>query len=135
MKDLIEKYHSKCRKATKDKLYNKLLRCRSKWSKDNNSSKDDIERLITLSLGSNCKYCGERIDVNNMGLDHKIPVNRGGSKSLDNLHIVCKRCNTRKGILTHSEYFDLQDFMQLKLPEEAQKYVYRKLSSRDMWGA
>ena len=133
MRDLIEQHHKKCRKETKDKLYNKLLRCRSKWAKENNTTKDAIEGMIRGVLGLGCVYCEEVVDVKNMGLDHKIPVNRGGRKSIDNLQIICKRCNTRKGVLTYGEYLMLLLTID-KLDEPAQKYVYRKLSSRDMWG-
>lgn len=60
-----------------------------------------------LALVSLCRYCGDRITVSQLNFDHRIPVSRGGSWSLDNLAALCARCNRRKGALTEAEYHAL----------------------------
>ncbi len=128
--NIIEKYHGKCIKTTKKKLYNKLVSARRVWAKNSNCTPEEIESLITGSLGNKCIYCNEGLDVKNMSLDHDTPTARGGDSSLNNLKIVCKRCNRRKGILTRSEYKILLEFI-FRMKEEARKYILKKLSSRD----
>ncbi|MDA3815263.1 MAG: HNH endonuclease [Patescibacteria group bacterium] len=132
-KDIIEHLHIRCWAKTKKKLYNKLVRSRTTWAKQNNCNPEDIENFIMSSLGKKCIYCNEVLDVKNMSLDHDTPLGRDGELSLTNLKIICKRCNCRKGIMRRLEYKALLEFI-LTLPEEARKYVLRKLSSRDMWG-
>jgi CRISPR/Cas system Type II protein with McrA/HNH and RuvC-like nuclease domain len=47
-----------------------------------------------------CRYCGS---VDNLTIDHIIPVIHGGENTKDNLVIACKSCNTRKGARTLKE--------------------------------
>jgi 5-methylcytosine-specific restriction endonuclease McrA len=128
--NLIEEHHGRCIKKTKKKLYNKLVRVRTTWAKQNNCTPEEIENLIISSLGKKCIYCNEVLDVKNISLDHDTPTARGGDSSLSNLKIVCKRCNRRKGILNRSEYKLLLEFI-FKMNEKARKYILKKLSSRD----
>jgi 5-methylcytosine-specific restriction endonuclease McrA len=56
----------------------------------------------------------------------------GGGSIVSNLHIVCGRCNTRKGPLTHKDYKDLLKSLD-KLSEDVVKYVLRKLAKSEMF--
>ena len=129
---VIETYHSRCQKATKKKLYNKLMSAKSRWAKQNDCSLEEMELFISTSLGY-CPYCLGELDVRNMGLDHRTPIDRGGDKSMDNLIICCKKCNTRKGTLTEDEYRKVLAFIGTFKEEVVRKYLLRKLASRD-WG-
>lgn len=40
-----------------------------------------------------CRYCGARQDL---VIDHVIPVNKGGTNTVDNLVTACQACNLRK---------------------------------------
>lgn len=42
-----------------------------------------------------------------MTIDHKIPLQRGGTNSLDNLCLASASMNRAKGTLTHTEFIDL----------------------------
>lgn len=49
-----------------------------------------------------CSYCGCQLEKYHV--DHKIPLSRGGSNSLDNLAISCEKCNLQKGTKTADEF-------------------------------
>lgn len=69
---------------------------------------EDLRALVLHKLrGGRCLYCGVPIDGMNWSLDHCQPVCRGGSFAMDNVVICCQACNTVKGVLSGTEYFDL----------------------------
>lgn len=52
-----------------------------------------------------CYYCGKRItEEDQITVDHKIPLARGGQTAEFNLVICCKECNNTKSNLTEIEY-------------------------------
>lgn len=44
-----------------------------------------------------CPQCGRAMDSLDKSLDHITPLAHGGTHSLLNVRVICKRCNTRKG--------------------------------------
>ena len=61
--------------------------------------------------GWRCVYCRKRLyygdedwEDDNVEIDHKTPVSRGGSNLPDNLQATCGYCNARKSAKTHEEY-------------------------------
>ena len=60
---------------------------------------------IELYLRANgvCKYCGTPLDKHAQ-VDHRIPVSKGGSHSMDNYDLICPLCNGEKNSRTESEY-------------------------------
>lgn len=48
-----------------------------------------------------CHYCGSRDDI---GMDHRIPCQRGGGHTASNVVPCCRSCNTSKGIQTPEEW-------------------------------
>jgi 5-methylcytosine-specific restriction endonuclease McrA len=56
--------------------------------------------LVALNCGR-CAYCG--ID-GPLHADHRIPLSRGGSNSIDNILPACRRCNLRKHTMTEAEF-------------------------------
>jgi len=46
--------------------------------------------------GRSCQICGT--DEGEMHIDHIIPRKSGGTHDLDNLRVLCKNCNLRKGV-------------------------------------
>ncbi len=68
------------------------------------SFSQEERRGIAKSQGYKCMYCGRRLTRDNLEIDHKNPVERGGSNHHYNLQALCRRCNGRKGIHTDSEF-------------------------------
>lgn len=59
-----------------------------------------------LHRGQNgrCMYCGVRRRIEQLEMDHMVPVERNGSNDFCNLQLLCKPCNARKGIHTDQEF-------------------------------
>ena len=52
--------------------------------------------------GRSCAICG--MDEGEMHIDHIIPRKAGGTHDLDNLRVLCKSCNLRKGALNEGVF-------------------------------
>jgi len=96
------------------RLYNKLekryssLRARNKPSKaafmEYGGKWDRNGRL--------CEYCHRKINLNDnnapyskqLSLDHRLPLVHGGDDRLENLALVCNRCNLIKSTMTEETY-------------------------------
>lgn len=57
-------------------------------------SKRDVRSRIIDRDGGCCRKCGSDSDL---CLDHIVPVVLGGGDSEDNLQVLCRTCNSRKG--------------------------------------
>lgn len=67
-----------------------LIRYRpSKWTPVS------LEALIKRD-GENCYLCGELLKVEDMTLEHLIPISRNGLHKMENIKIACKSCNSSK---------------------------------------
>lgn len=91
--------------------------------------KEKAIKLLKNHIGEPCVYCGIEITIENASVDHKIP--RTGSKvhsrrkgkmafspdeikeldKIENLHIVCRPCNSLKGEFTHEQYLRLLSYL------------------------
>ena len=77
------------------------------------------QEILYKAQNGRCMYCGIKLGQRYMEPDHKVPVARGGSDRLSNLHMVCHPCNSRKGTLTDGEYrqrYKLTPARQAKAP-------------------
>ncbi len=50
-----------------------------------------------------CYYCENQFSKDDLTMDHKIPVARGGKSTKGNVVVACKECNTQKKHLTPAE--------------------------------
>lgn len=46
--------------------------------------------------GFNCHYCSRCLTIDELQLDHKIPLSKGGDNSFENLVVCCATCNNAK---------------------------------------
>ena len=44
---------------------------------------------------STCRYCGT---LDNLTIDHIIPLTKGGNNNANNLQTLCQNCDSKKGI-------------------------------------
>ncbi len=51
-----------------------------------------------------CEYCGEKFPPQELTMDHKTPIVRGGKSIKRNLAVVCKSCNQDKKYLLFNEW-------------------------------
>lgn len=61
------------------------------------------QRLMRRQSGR-CAYCGSRFAAHLFEIDHMDPVSRGGSNDVNNLQVLCRRCNGRKSEQTDAEF-------------------------------
>jgi 5-methylcytosine-specific restriction endonuclease McrA len=59
--------------------------------------------------GGVCHYCGGTFPPQDLTMDHKIPLVRGGLSEKNNLVPACKECNNRKKFMLPTEW---EDYMQ-----------------------
>ena len=133
----LRKHHKHFAKKTFHKLMKKsstlrtTLKRRSKeYEVEFNISLTEIRELLYKSYGRKCRYCNTILLVNNMACDHIHPLSLGGNSTLPNLQMICMRCNTRKGPLTDKHFGKLLKWLSHQ-SKELEKYVLRKMSSRD----
>lgn len=63
-------------------------------------TKEQIESRFNY-YGNNCVYCGT---AENLTIEHRIPLCRGGSNWPSNIVPACMKCNLKKGKKTELEY-------------------------------
>ena len=91
-----------------------------------------IRNILLRHYAKPCIYCNDILDVSNMVCDHIVPLSSGGPSISNNLEMICKRCNTRKGPLTGREYRILIGFLHQQ-PQHVQSYVFRKLAGKELF--
>ena len=58
------------------------------------------KRLLAQGI---CYYCQQKTPKEQLTMDHKVPVARGGRSTKSNVVVCCKECNTKKRHLTPAE--------------------------------
>lgn len=83
--------------------------------------------MFYSSYGKGCKYCDKQLTFRTIACDHIIPLTKGGPSTKENLQLICKTCNTRKGPLNENDFTLLIQLIG-DLPEELSVYVMKKLA-------
>lgn len=85
-----------------------------------------LRDLVALKIQSPCKYCQGSMTADNFSIDHMTPVERGGAFTIDNVQVICMRCNQIKGNMDHLEYQRLIELIQEFHPK-AEDSIFRRL--------
>ena len=64
----------------------------------------EVRRRIGVQQGNRCMYCGVTLYRATLRIDHKDPVEHGGSNEESNLQALCTPCNSRKWVQTDEEF-------------------------------
>jgi hypothetical protein len=67
--------------------------------KNRSGAQNIKEKLLKPIRGKSnwsCPYCTNLSDVNSAEADHIHPVNKGGLTTLQNMVLICKKCNSKK---------------------------------------
>ncbi len=62
---------------------------------------DSIKKKVFDRDGRACTVCG---NIDKLCVDHILPVSRGGFTQMDNLQVLCEKCNLRKSNMTMDEF-------------------------------
>jgi len=52
---------------------------------------------VYQKYGGHCAYCGKKLSMTELTIDHVKPSSQGGSDDIDNLRACCVNCNMTKG--------------------------------------
>lgn len=81
-----------------DDIIDLLTKYKENFSDQIPSNKKYISKLkrsiIFKMQGNNCLCCGKLGDI---GIDHIVPISHGGDNNIDNLQVLCRSCNSKKG--------------------------------------
>ena len=131
----VHKNHSKKifhRMMKKSSTLKSGLKSRSKeYEVEFDLTLEQVRYILLDSYNMPCKYCEVNLTIHNMVCDHKVSISNGGPSIKENLQIICSRCNTRKGPLSHTDYDILRKWLDTK-NDDIKQYVYRKLAMADI---
>lgn len=106
---------------------NNLVTRSKKHGVECNVTVDELCEMMYAFYGSTCKYCGKRLDINTLVLDHIIPISKGGTSNIDNLQIICRTSNGMKGSLDEPYFYLLLEWLET-VPEELRKDITVRLA-------
>jgi hypothetical protein len=72
--------------------------------------KDKLLKAVRIKSKWLCPYCSKASDVNAAEADHIHPVNKGGLTTIQNMVLICKKCNSKKTNLMLRVFCKKQSF-------------------------
>lgn len=73
-------------------------------------SADIVNRLVSQQIGK-CVYCDKQLGAK-YHIDHRIPLALGGTNTDENIQLLCRTCNLKKGAKHPDEFIRQQKFNQ-----------------------
>lgn len=140
-KELSREYHRNYRSNLKktDPLAYKSHQLRSNWKQrakkyglDVSFKSSEIKAWLESKRPFKCYYTGEPIGDNDIGIDHKTPISRGGTFDFDNLVVTSKYVNGAKGEMTDEEFWELLNVI-VKWKDKGKSLLMRLRVSGSMY--
>lgn len=89
----------------------------------------DVKKLLYIKAGGRCELCGKKILLEDMSLDHRIPLSKGGEDDVSNLACTCDTCNEMKGCIFPEDLLDRTSAIFTYQMEKKHKYnVFWKIT-------
>lgn len=73
--------------------------------------------------GFKCEYCNDQMKIKQpqpasktFTLEHSIALYNGGNNAIENIHVICKECNTQKNVMTPELFNQLLTGNKKKIP-------------------
>ena len=80
-----------------------------------------------------CEYTGERIKLDDIQIDHKTPISRGGLFGVENLAITNGKTNQHKGSLNQVEFLELLALLNMFDPVAKTDVLTRLRGGGNRW--
>lgn len=113
---------------SKKKAKKKIKRTKSGKIKRKTYS-PDVKKLLYIKAGGRCELCGKKILLEDMSLDHRIPLSKGGEDDVSNLACTCDTCNEMKGCILPEDLLDKTSAILTYQMEKKHKYnVFWKIT-------
>ena len=84
------------KELAKEKELLKSMHLKSKTRSGAQNIKDKLLKAVRIKSKWTCPYCSKASDVNAAEADHIHPVNKGGLTTMQNMVLICKKCNSKK---------------------------------------
>jgi len=69
----------------------RYYKSRKRWDK----LRDKLTAQVYERDGATCKDCGTTEDLT---IDHIVPLSKDGTNDIENLQVLCMKCNCTKGV-------------------------------------
>ena len=63
-----------------------------------------LRELVYQKYDGHCAYCGRKLEMKDMQVDHIISRYKNGTDDLENFNPACRMCNFRKGVYTIEQF-------------------------------
>lgn len=91
---------------------------------------EDVRELTYVAYGTQCKYTGRELVLENMVYDHIIPVSKGGNSTKDNIQIISRFANNMKGSLSEDDFLILLNWLTQLPPDLSKEVAFRLAGGR-----
>lgn len=97
----------------------KKINIRETWS-------ESLKKIALSKSNGVCCRCGKPLTIQNMTVEHVIPLSKGGTNEISNIVALCEDCNKEKSntILEPKKYYKyLAEYQREYLQEKYEKYI------------
>lgn len=94
-----KKHRARYKTAHRIHQFNRINKIRA------STNKPIVDKIaIDLYSKKTCYYCNLYVSKKKRTIDHKTPLKKGGSHSVNNIVMACRKCNCSKGSKTEKEF-------------------------------